>query len=593
MILQALTRYYEALAAQGRIPQDGWAEVKVSWALELSPEGQVLSLLPLTETETRKGKLTEVPRRMRMPAPVKRTAGIAPNFLCDNAAYILGLAKTDTDKDVRRAAEAFDAARSHHLSILDGVSGEAAEAVRAFFETWEPGSLPADPVLGPHAAEITASAGGITFFTDTGFVSQDPEIAQAWRDAYQTVDSGDATAVCLVTGKRAVPEAVHPAIKGVRGAQSSGAAIVSFNADAFTSYGKEQSLNAPVSKYAAFAYTTALNYLLADMQYRRSLGDATVVFWAENGDEAYQDYMSAGLDGGSDTISQTDLKITMDKLAQGAAADTGGLHLEPSNRFCVLALSPNNARVAVRFFYDTHFGDLARNMARFYDETAIIGAEQPIPVWRILAETVRRGADGRPVSDPSPQVTGDLLRAVLTGGPYPETLLQQLLLRIRSEQDITRIKAAATKAFLLRNRKNHPDYPMYKEALGVKLNEETTYLPYVLGELFAVLERIQTAASGATTIKDRFFSSACATPALVFPRIIDLASHHLRKLEGGLQVYYAKELGALMNKIVESYPKQLGLDDQGIFQIGYYHKEQQLWAGKNAGTEKKEDATHA
>ncbi len=593
MILESLVRYYEALAAKGESPRDGWAQVRVSWMLELNGSGEVLAVNALSEPKEQKGKTVEVPRTMLLPAPFKRSSGILPDFLCDNPAYILGLAKSDAEKDVKRAPECFAASRDYHLSVLEGHTSPAARAVCAFFRSWKPEEAADHPAVGGVRDELAKSGGNVTFFVKDRFAAEDPDIAAAWQEAYGGKDEEKGeTAVCLVTGKRAVPEKVHPAVKGVRGAQSSGAAIVSFNADSFTSFGKEQSLNAPVGKYAAFAYTTALNRLLADPAHRQFIGDATVVYWAEGAEPAYQDFMTFFLDGGNDEVTDADLDGILKRIARREAAVFRDFPLDPSNRFFILALSPNNARVSVRFFHDTSFGDLARNFERFYEELSIVGAPEHMPLWRLLGETVRKGADGKAVGDPSPQLSGDLLRAVLTGGDFPETFYRQILSRIYSERDVRAGKAAAVKAFLLRNRIHHPDYPKYKEVLGVKLNEETTYLPYVLGELFAVLEAVQETASGVTTIKDRFFTSACTTPALVFPRLIELANHHLRKLDGGSKVYYSRQLNELMSKITESYPAQMDLNDQGIFQIGYYHKRQKRFEPNPKNKEIREDTDH-
>ena len=577
MILQALTNHYETLAAKGEIPRDGWALVKVSWALEIDISGSVRAVMPLNETVERKGKTISVPQQKSMPAPFKRSSGIRPDFLCDNAAYILGISESQEEKDRKRAADCFSSSREFHLSVLRSCGSDAALAVRSFFDKWDPADAAEHPVLGPKLKELTSGGGNITFFSDMGFVTEDAEIADAWQNVYEE-DSAEIPCVCLVTGKRAVPAKIHPAIKGVKDAQSSGAALVSFNADSFTSYEKEQNLNAPVSKYAAFAYTTALNYLLADASHRKFIGDATVVYWAESGDLAEQDFMSALFDGGDDRITDEVLDDAMKRFAAGQSVDIEGLTVSPDDRFFILALSPNNARVSVRFFYDTSFGDITQNFSRFYEELSITGAKKHIPLWQILNETARKSPDGK--ANPSPEAAGDTLRAVITGCDFPETLYQSIMLRIRSEKEIRAVKAAAIKAFLLRNRRNHPNYPEYKEVLGVKLNEETTYLPYVLGELFAVLEAVQETASGVTTIKDRYFTSACTTPAIVFPRLIELANHHLRKLDGGTKIYYARELGTLMAKIGESYPAQMNLNDQGIFQIGYYHKRQRRFEGK-------------
>ena len=217
MILQALTNHYETLAAKGEIPRDGWALVKVSWALEIDTSGSVRSVMPLNETVERKGKTISIPQQKSMPAPYKRSSGIRPDFLCDNAAYILGVSESQEEKDRKRAADCFSSSREFHLSVLRSCGSDTALAVRRFFDRWDPANAAEHPVVGPKLKELTSGGGNITFYTGTGFAAEDAEIAGAWQDAYEE-DSSEAACVCLVTGKCAVPDKIHPAVKGVKDA---------------------------------------------------------------------------------------------------------------------------------------------------------------------------------------------------------------------------------------------------------------------------------------------------------------------------------------------------------------------------------------
>ncbi len=179
---------------------------------------------------------------------------------------------------------------------------------------------------------------------------------------------------------------------------------------------------------------------------------------------------------------------------------------------------------------------------------------------------------------PAPQLTGDVMRAILTGSRYPATLLNGVTLRIRAEHEVTRGRAAIIKAYYTRNQSKYCS----KEVLTVKLNDESEYLPYVLGRLFAVLEAVQDAANPGinTTIKDRYFNSACATPAVIFPTLLKLAQKHLQKLEGGQYVFYDRQLTALMGMIHEEFPARMTLPEQGAFELGYYHQTQKRYAKK-------------
>lgn len=569
MILQALVAYYEALAARGEISRPGWSSVKVSYALEIDENGRLIDVLP-TKVQTADGKRSEG-RPMAVPERVKRSSGIVANFLCDNALYLLGIG--DADKP-DRAAQCFLAAKALHLSLLEKAETPAAKAICAFFERWDPAQAREHPLLAPLLDELTGGA-NLVFYCG-GYAHEETELARAWQDDYDGEAEGEPMR-CLVTGNLAVPAAVHPAIKGVKDAQSSGAALVSFNAPAYCSFEREQNYNAPVSKYAAFAYTTALNHLLADKKHTLRIGDATVVYWAEHAQPVYQDMFSYFMGEGSE-MRDEDLEAYMRAIASGGTADWDGIPVKPDNRFYVLALAPNAARLSVRFFLRDSFGHMVRNLRAHYDRLAIVGdgrgKSKDIPMWALLRETVNEKSRDKA---PSPQMAGDTLRAVLTDTRYPATLYQQTQLRIRAERTVTHGRAAIIKAYLMKN----TDDEYRKEALEMQLNEATTYQPYVLGRLFAILEEVQNRASGVTTIKDKYFSSACATPAVVFPLIMNLSDKHLRKHEGGMKVYYAKQIGALTAMLTESYPAHHSLYDQGVFQLGYYHQTQKRYEKKN------------
>ena len=577
MILQALTAYYEDLARSGKIARQGWGKSRISYALELGEGGEVRRVIPL-ETADEKGK--PKPREMELPAPVKRTVGVASNFLWDNGSYLLGHAK-DAAKD-SRAGKCFAAAKELHCSLLSGSEDPFAQAICRFFENYDPVLGSTDPVLAGEWENLISGC-NLTFAYGDQYPGDNEALARAWESHYGQDAEGEKLR-CLITGEPAVPEKTHPAIKRLYGAQSSGAALVSFNAPAFCSYGREQNENAPVGQYGAFAYTAALNDLLSDRRHYRRIGGDTYVFWAEGAEEQYEDAFGAFLDGGSEKITDEDLASVMDALAGKKLCQWDNLPLNPENRFYVLGLAPNAARISVRFFLQDSFGVFAQRLKAHYDRLEIIrpsfDTRTQLPLWLLLQETVNQQSRDK---TPSPQMAADTLRAILTGGRYPATLFQQTMLRIRAEHDITRGKAAIIKAYLLRN----DTQQNRMEALTVKLNDDCNYLPYVLGRLFSVLEDIQQQANPGinTTIKDRYFSSASATPAVVFPVLVNLAEKHQKKLSAGQKVYNSKRLQDLTGCIRESYPTHLTLSDQGIFQLGYYHETQKRYSGSKAGQE--------
>lgn len=564
MILQALTELFEELVRQGKLSAPGWSNAKISYALCLDENGALVAVMPTQHEETVGKKTLLWPNLISLPSTVTRTVGILPNFLWDNSSYLLGV---DEKGKPERSLRCFRAAAELHHQLLDDVDTPAAKAILAYFDTWNPENARSCPALADSLQEIL-KGGNLTFQVNGIFARDDTAIQAAWSRHY---DDGDGELQqCLVTGKLDTAVAVHPAIKGVAGAQSSGAAMISFNAPAFCSYGKEQSLNAPVGKYAAFAYTAALNYLLADKTNVHRIGDTTIVCWAKGAEPQYTDFADFSLFGDAlpEEWTEDDLHDAMKKLADGLPCPE--LSLNPDHPFYILGLSPNSARLSVRFFCRDSFGNLAKHVNAHYERLKILGSRYRfMPLWALLRETVNLNTTDK---SPSPVMAGAVARAVFTGSLYPASLLEATMLRIRAERDITPGRAAILKAYYLKN----PHDLCPKEVLTVSLNESSTNIPYTLGRLFAVYEAVQEAANPGlnATIKDKYFNSASATPAVIFSILGNLSQKHLRKLEAGQRIYYEKQISALKGVLGESYPTRLSLPEQGSFDLGYYHQNQ-------------------
>ena len=574
MILQALTRYYEDLLKRGEIAAPGWSPAKISFALCLDKNGQVTQVIPTMEEVTMGKKTVLRPQSMILPSAVKRTVGIASNFLWDNSAYLLGV---DQKGKPERSMDCFRAAASLHRDVLDGVDSSIAKAILAFFDSWQPEKAMEHPALSGQYETITAG-GNLLFRVDGCYSYEDTAIREAWQRHRDGVDEDAVRMQCLVTGREDEITATHPAIKGVRDAQSSGAALVSFNAPAFCSYGREQNYNAPVGKYAAFAYTAALNHLLADRDNVQVIGDTTTICWAEGAEPVYQDlFMSFMSDNMPTTISDNDLRTALRELAAGRPCTDLGV--DPNRTFYILGLAPNAARLSVRFFLRDSFGKLMRNVNDHYERLEIVKPAYAKPgvlsLWALLRETVNPNAKDK---SPSPAMAGATARAVFSGGLYPASLLEAVMLRIRAERNITWGRAAIIKAYYLKN--SHTDCP--EEVLTVSLNEASTNIPYTLGRLFSVYEAAQQAANPGinATIKDKYFNSAAAMPASIFPVLNNLYQKHLRKLEAGQRVYFDKQVSALKGVLGESYPTRMTLAQQGAFDLGYYHQTQKRYTKK-------------
>lgn len=575
MILQALVKHYENLAKEGKVSKEGWCQAKISYAINLSKDGEVLGILSLINEETRGKKIVPVPTSMVVPEMVTRSSGVSANFLCDNSKYMLGIDGEGTNP---RTLECFQAAKERHLSILQDTQGEAAHAVCRFFETWNPEKAQQNEVIMDTPEEFT-KGGNLIFMVNLKEAHEDDFIKEAWETA-QNHSIGACEGVCLVTGKKTEISRIHKTIKGVIGAQSSGAALVSFNAPAFESYGKEQSYNAPVGRYAEFAYTTALNHLLSQRDYVFQLGDAMIVFWAENGEEVYQDLFMAAANPKPDV--EKELKELFTKLKIGNAVRIQDQNLDTGQKFYILALAPNAARLSVRFFYENSFGNILKNLAAHYQRMELVK-----PAWEtreylgirdMLFETVNlKSKDKSPISNMAAMV----LQSILSGGKYPESLFTDTLIRIRAEQgNVTWGRAGIIKAYLIQNRHRERG----EKYMGLNVNRKDA--AYALGRLFSVLESIQMDANPGikATIRDRYFNSACAAPASVFPVLIKLKNSHMKKLERekeSTKIYYEKIITEIMEKL-EQFPKKLSLEGQGDFVLGYYHQVQKKF-------EKRED----
>lgn len=590
MILQALARYYDDLLQQGKISAPGWTKVKISYALDIGLDGQLKQVIPTRQDETVGKKTVQRPQEMVLPAPVKKASNISSNFLWENSGYLLGVKQKE---DSKRSRKCFDNARELHHRLLDSVDSSIAKAILAFFDRWQPENAVEHPALVGQLEEVTAGA-NLVFWVDGTYPQEDMLIRETWEHA-QNQEDRDATRMqCLITGREDEIAKIHPSIKGVRDAQSSGAALVSFNAPAFCSYGHEQNYNAPVGKHAAFAYTAALNHLLSDRNSVQHIGDTTVVCWAEGAEEAYQNLAQFALFGQEmPGLTDNDLRAALKRLANGLPCDDLGV--DPKRPFYVLGLAPNAARLSVRFFLHDSFGKLMKNVNDHYDRMEIVrpsfDKQEILPLWLMLRETVNLNSRDK---SPSPAMAGATVRAVFSGGPYPASLLEAVMLRIHAETDregdpekgrkptykITRGRMAIIKAYYLKN--PHPDCP--KEVLTVSLNEASTNPAYVLGRLFSVYEAVQRAGNDKinATIKDKYFNSAAAMPASVFPILNNLYQKHLRKLPPRLRSYFDNQVVELKSKLGESYPARMTLAQQGAFDLGYYHQ-------RNANPKKEEE----
>jgi len=569
MILPALNAYYERLAADpdSGVALYGYSRQQISFIVVLHPDGKLLEIQDARRADER-GKLR--PQALVVPGNAKPSgSGINPCFLWDNAAYALGY-KPDDPKP-QRTRGSFEAFRDRHLAAEEEIADAEFSAVCRFLENWDPGRAGEQPVL----AELAAGFGVFQIRNTTHYVHDRPAVKKWWEARLcAQAEAGKAdTGQCLITGRVAPIARLHePKIKGVWGGQSSGAVLVSFNFPSGESYGKSgdrAGMNAQTSEQAAFQYCTALNSLLDPAAKRRlSVGDTTVVYWTDApspAEEWIAELLNPSL-AAEDEAQRNRVASLLDVISKGSFPQQLG---EKSTRFFVLGLAPNAARISVRFWHESTLGAFVERLHEHYEALDVVRGKYDLPhppLWRLLHETVR---DPKDVPD---LLEGAMLRAILTGQPYPQMFFSSLLRRIQADREVRYVRAAAIKACLVRN---------FRRNISVALNPSNPETSYQLGRLFAELEKAQEDALPGVndTIKDRYFGAASSTPGVVFPRLIRMNQHHLGKLDRGERTYHERRIQGIAGQ-VDRFPSRLTLEQQGLFALGYYHQRQDIFTKK-------------
>jgi len=564
-VLASLVRAYDRMAGRGEVPAFGFSQEKIGFLVALDPDGTPAGVPH--DLRQGAGKKLAAPL-MAVPASFKRPGTVPrPFFLWDNSAFALGVTATE-GKDANRRHQAF---LDKHREWLAGSNDPGLQALLHFLDWWTPEKF--EQLGWPEEMKDQNLVFALeSERLDDVRIHDLPAARDLWA---RLLSDGDrAPAACLVTGAHAPVARLHPAIKGVWGAQSSGASIVSFNLDAFASYGHEQGDNAPVSEAAAFAYTTALNHFLErGSGHRVQIGDASTVFWTDASDAAVvaaADALAAAFFAVDEKMEAKEVADILGRLKDGRPIGRFQPALSPGVRFHVVGLAPNAARLSIRFSVEDDFGTIARRYAAHHDRLSV----EPPPkeaapsMWRLLIET----AVLRKSENVQPNLAGDWMRAILTDTPYPLTLLASIITRLRADHDVNALRVAILKSVLIKN---------FRMEAPVSLDPSCRDAGYLLGRLFAVYEQIQVAALGRNvnaTIKDKFYGSASAQPRKVFPHIDANAANHLSKVgkqNPGWRTNLEKQIGAIMELMepgADPYPASLPDRSQALFALGYYHQ---------------------
>ena len=579
MIIASLVDYYKHLVNLGILPQIGWAKAKISFLINLDRNGKVIGVFDVREEILRGKKKSFAPLLLDMPEAETRSSGVKPRFLWDNIKYCCALG----DDKPARLIECYNAMAHLNEIILKNVSSPAACALKKYFEAPSHDEVLQFAEKGGFSKEIRTI--NISFSFEGNVISEDDEVVEAWNSYYNSSKDNAQMRICSVLGKEMPIAEKHPNFKGVYGAQSSGAYLVSFNAEPYTHYGFSRGLNCSVSEYAASAYGSCLGYLLNSSRNRIMIGDMTLVLWAY--DDSVLDFMRCLISG---SLDEAKLKLSdiRSALENGGSIRFGDEAVDFSTRFCFLGLMPNSARLSVETFFDGEAREIVSNILQFYEDFELDhsprDSREVVPLWRILWETCNRNVKTKV---PLKELTGACLESMFFKAPYPVSLLRIMIIRLMTEVDdkdknlfqVTREKVAAVKAVLKRN---------FNERCAMSCLSDAKDAGYILGRIMAVAEHLQKYVQNGSpnvTIKDRFFNSLISRPEIFLPKLLKMCNTYLAQVrrrgepKKGSFIFYTKILDTLMCDL-EVVPSFLDNTGKARFLLGYYHQKQDLFTSR-------------
>ena len=592
MIVKDLYDLYERYAAdsqmQEKVPPKGMSREEVEWELVLSESGELVNVISLSHGD---GKGSNRYQTMLVPEhPGRSGKNPPPYFLCDTAVYLLGMAdisKAKDESEAVKAQERWEASRDYHLSILSSCDDVAAQAVMGFFSHNILKERENDDLL----RDIAESGNLIFALKDSDGnivpIHESKAIMAAWESSRVSA-SADEPCIrgqCSVTGKVAPLARLFPQVTGLAGAQSSGASLISFNCDSFNSYGRTQAYNASVSQRVAFGAGTALKMLLSDPERKIRLGATTFTFWSDR-PSPDEDSLFIRFFGGGDKNDTAEDSATVTRVRDAIKGIKSGhplrANFNPDVRYYVLGISPNAARLSVRFFETSTLGEVAERYGQYLRDIDMVDVSTT-SIFQLIRQCA---VQGKYENLPSTLVN-PCMRAMLTGSRFPQSLLSTLLSRMRADHGSNNRwdmgqRASLIKACLVRNLQSTRE-----SEIDVALNRDNNCVGYLLGRLFAVMERAQSEALGTTnaTIRDKYIGSASVTPARVMPTLMHGCQNHLsdlRKKKPGLNVILERELDEIVGRKLSDnpYPGTLSMEDQGEFFIGYYQERVDLWTSR-------------
>ena len=578
MILKALYDYYNR-CGDDIVPMD-MAYVDFYYSIVLDEKGNFIRLEPL-------GGDSGLP--LLTFRPEERTSAPVPHCMGDHAGYILGLkevkAKDNFDyaKEMTRNEKTLTAFKKdveYFFNILPDNS--FVQAIHAFYKKFSLETINAikhDSHWGDFckylAKNITFSVIGIN-----GYAASDNEILQVKK---QSKSNENKKAVCLITGVKEKP--VNTTYSSFILGGKSNAKLVAFQVNSgYDSYGKKMGLNAPISEEAEFKYTTALLKLLSkNSRNKFRIGDRSFIFWTSSNSEAAEQTEGSLFDLLGYTEEEGDdpnAKIEQVRKVF-TAIYSGSLKTSLEDRFFILGLAPNSARIAVVYWSESSLREFAGKILQHFKDMEIIDTRKEGKPYMGIKDMLAAVTLSGKQSEATPNLPEAIVNSIFQGTPYPFTLFSACIRRIRAESGSHDKKAiriarmAIIKAYLNRTNSNN-------KKIEIMLDKSNTNQGYLCGRLFAVLDKIQEDANGISSIRERYMNAASATPASVFATILNLSSHHMEKLTNdGKKIFFEKMKQEIIDKIPASgFPAHLDLQDQGRFFIGYYHQRQEFFTKK-------------
>lgn len=579
MILQALYEYYQRKAQDpdSNIAPQGLEWKGIPFLIVIDKDG---NFIKLEETNEGSGKEKRAKRflvRKGVIRPGTKSWQIV-NVFWDHFGYVMAHPKDDTSKSI-------DAAKKQQSSLINDINSwckkfpenEQFTAVQKFYQQEiNYSKVLADP-LWSECIKKPGTNLSFRLVGETYIVAEHPDLHVNDSDNESVLDECTLKSICLITGEKA-PVAVIHTTTPILGSNST-AKIVGFQINSgYDSYYKNQGLNAPVSVKAEDAYSTALNVLLGkDSKNKYIIGDTTVVFWAEK-KSIFEDCFPYFFDSPPKDDSDANIREIRSFLN---SVHTGILKTDNHNKFYVLGLSPNVARISVRFWKPGTIAEFSDNIMQHFHDLEMVKWGSDDREYFSLFNLLTPISYQDDIKKLPPNIVGSVMQSIINGTLYPTTLQMQCLCRIKADRKISFIRAAILKAYL--NRKNRIINHLKEREITMALDLENKNQGYLCGRLFAVLEKIQEDAQPRikSKIKDRFYGAASVTPITVFSRLLSLSNHHLGKLEPGIKVWYEIQIQEIVDGISSNgMPAHLSLDDQSRFAIGYYQQRKDLFTSK-------------